>query len=183
VHQPHESTDGPSDITDLLQAVGGMAKALRSMNSASESDHGARAILSALYRCGPVRPSDLAGTCMLDISTISRHARQLESEQLVAKIADPEDRRAHRLALTETGIGKVEGMWHERMSVLEQKLAGWTAPEISELVRLSRRFCADLGVSESVHIPSPDEARDTHLAALNSLNAQEHALEREGSQQ
>src|ERR1700722_4416471 len=90
VHQPHESTDGPSDITDLLQAVGGMAKALRSMNSASESDHGARAILSALYRCGPVRPSDLAGTCMLDISTISRHARQLESEQLVAKIADPE---------------------------------------------------------------------------------------------
>ena len=173
-----DRTDGPSDISELLQAVGGLVQALRSMKSPGESDHGARAILSVLYRCGPVRPSDLAGACTLDISTVSRHARQLESEQLVAKIADPEDRRAHRLALTETGIEKIEAIWDERMSLLEQKLSGWTGPDVADLVRLSRRFCADLGLPEQLTVPSPGEVREVHLAALNTL----HAQDREGSQ-
>jgi DNA-binding MarR family transcriptional regulator len=173
VHPSHDSTDDPTDITELVRAVGGMAQALRSMKApGGESDHGARAILSALYRCGPARPSDLAGTCTLDISTVSRHARQLESEGLVAKIADTEDRRAHRLALTEPGLDAVEAMWHERMSVLERKLSSWTAPDVSELVRLSRRFCADVGVSELITVPSPSQVREVHLAALNTCTHQ-----------
>lgn len=168
-----DRTDDPSGIDDLVQAVGRMVQALRSMKSTGENDQGAHAIISVLYRCGPIRPSDLAGTCVLDISTVSRHARQMESEGLVAKIADPEDRRAHRLALTEAGIDKVEAMWADRMAVLERKLAGWTASDIDSLVRLGRRFCADIGLTDPFTIPSPSEVRATHLAALNALHTQE----------
>ena len=173
-----DHADDPSGIAELLQAVGSMVQALRMMKTAGENDHGARVIISMLYRCGPMRPSDLAGTCMLDVSTVSRHARQMEIEGLLAKIADPEDRRAHRLALTSEGIDRVEAMWNERLSVLEQKLAGWSEPDVSNLVRLSRRFCADIGVTEHFTVPSSSDVRATHLAALNTLHVQE-----EGRQQ
>lgn len=177
-HEHHGHDSDHADISTLLQAVGGLVQALRTVKSPGESDNGARAILSTLYRCGPIRPSDLAGTCMLDISTVSRHARQLESEGLVAKIADSEDRRAHRLALTESGIDKIEYMWNERMSVLEERLSAWSDPDIAELTRLSRQFSADLGVAEQMVIPSSGEVRETHLAALNTL----HIHEKGGSQ-
>jgi DNA-binding MarR family transcriptional regulator len=177
MHPSQDRAGDPSDIRALLEAVGGMVQALRTMKTAGESDNGARAILSALYRCGPVRPSDLAGACTLDVSTVSRHARQLEIDGLVAKIADPEDRRAHRLALTEPGIEKIEAMWSERMSVLEQHLADWSESDIADLSRLSRRFCADLGVAEPFAHPTSGEVRETHLAALNTL----HTQDREGS--
>jgi DNA-binding MarR family transcriptional regulator len=174
-----DRADDPSGIAELVQAVGGMVHALRAMKTGGDGDHGARAIITMLYRSGPMRPSDLAGSCVLDVSTVSRHARQMECEGLLAKIADPEDRRAHRLALTAAGIDKVEAIWSERMSLLEQKLAGWTEPDVDNLVRLSRRFCADVGVSEHLTVPNSSEVRATHLAALNSL----HAQDKEGSQQ
>ena len=178
MHPSQDHSGDPSDIRTLMQAVGGLVQALRTMKTSGESDNGARAILSALYRCGPVRPSDLAGACMLDVSTVSRHARQLETDGLVAKIADPEDRRAHRLALTEPGIDTLEAMWTERMSVLEQHLSDWTESDIADLTRLSRRFCADLGIAEPFAHPTSDEVRDIHLAALNTV----HTQDREGSQ-
>lgn len=178
MHTSHDAAGDPPELHTLLQAIGGLVQALRTMKTAGESDNGARSILSTLYRCGPVRPSDLAGSCMLDVSTVSRHARQLEIDGLVAKIADPEDRRAHRLALTEAGIEKIEFMWGERMSVLEERLAAWTEADMQELTRLSRRFCADLGVTEQPNFPTSSEVRDIHLAALNTL----HGQEREGSQ-
>jgi DNA-binding MarR family transcriptional regulator len=178
VHPSHGHADDPSELHTLLQAIGGLVQALRTMKTPGESDNGARSILSTLYRCGPVRPSDLAGSCMLDVSTVSRHARQLELDGLVAKIADPEDRRAHRLALTESGIEKIEFMWSERMSVLEERLAAWSEEDMHDLARLSSRFCADLGVTEQHGFPTSVEVRETHLAALNTL----HAPEREGSQ-
>jgi DNA-binding MarR family transcriptional regulator len=168
-----DRTDDPSGIGELVQAVGRMVQALRTMKSTGENDHGAHVIISVLYRSGPMRPSDLAGTCILDVSTVSRHARQMESEGLLAKIADPEDRRAHRLALTEAGIDKVEAIWAERMTVLEQKLAGWSKTDVADMVRLSRRFCADVGLTEPVSVPGPEEVRAIHLAALNTLHTQE----------
>ena len=174
-----DRTDDRTGVAEALQAVGGLVQALRAVKSANEPDHGARVIISMLYRCGPMRPSDLAGPCMLDVSTVSRHARQMEAEGLVAKIADPEDRRAHRLALTGPGIEKVELLWNERLSVLEQRLADWSQTDLAELARLSRRFCTDIGVSTHFTVPDPDEVRATHLAALNTL----HTREKEGSQQ
>jgi len=174
-----DQTDGRTGTAELMQAIGGLVQALRNMKPGNEIDNGARAIISVLYRCGPMRPSDLAGACILDVSTVSRHARQMEAEGLLAKIADPEDRRAHRVALTDAGITRVETIWNDRMSVLEQKLAGWSEAELGLLAQLSRRFCADVGFSGELTVPDPDEVRATHLAALNTL----HAQDKEGSQQ
>ena len=69
--------------------------------------------LAMLAKCGPIRSGDLAKELFLDQSTVSRHIAHLEASGLVEKVADPDDRRATQLHLTDLGHKYVQDFWRQ----------------------------------------------------------------------
>jgi DNA-binding MarR family transcriptional regulator len=102
-------------------------------------------VLYILSKQGPMRASALAKECMLDLSTVSRHLRALEDEGHVAKSADPDDKRAFQVGLTERGHDFMQEFWRNRVASVLCSLseASWTADEVHTLTTLMDRFVRD----------------------------------------
>jgi len=156
------------ELVAVVAAVGAALHGLKKMHTADqgEIDHGASIVLGVLYRHGPKRPSDIAQLTGLDLSTVSRHARSQEDAGRVAKVADPADRRAHRLALTEAGIERVDEMWQRRLARLTEYIGHWSPEDARTLTVLAERLAGDLGQQLPIEMPDPDQVRATHRAAL-----------------
>ena len=155
------------DLVTLICTIGGAMHALkRFYTEPEEIDHGASMVLGVLYRRGPSRPSEIAQQTGLDLSTVSRHARFQEDAGRLAKVADPSDRRAHRLALTEAGVDHVAQLWRHRIDRLRAAVGHWSADDANTLSTLADRLSADLGLRTPIQMPDPDAVRATHRAAL-----------------
>jgi DNA-binding MarR family transcriptional regulator len=155
------------DAIAFMGAVGTILHALKKMHSdQDEIDHGASIVLSVLYRGGPKRPSDIAQLTGLDLSTVSRHARFQEAAGRVVKVADPSDRRAHRLALTADGIEHIHQMWNRRLDRLMELIGHWSADDARTLASLTERLAGDLGQKVTLEFPDPELVRATHEAAI-----------------
>lgn len=167
---PDDHDGAPADhecIVNLMFSVGAAMQAVKRAHApTADADHGATALISVLYRCGPMRSSDLAQVTMLDLSTVSRHARALEEAGHVARAADPDDRRAHRLALTETGLALVEEHWNQRLAYLSSRLSGWSREDARSLAALVGRFARDVAGAAPPEMPDTESARAAHRAAL-----------------
>jgi DNA-binding MarR family transcriptional regulator len=155
------------DAVAFMSAVGTVLHALKKMHSdQDEIDHGASVVLSVLYRIGPQRPSEIAQATGLDLSTVSRHARFQEEAGRAVKVADPADRRAHRLALTPDGIEHIHQMWNRRLDQLVEVVGHWDAEDIRTLTSLTERLAGDLGQKVPHEFPDPELVRTTHAAAI-----------------
>ena len=137
-----------------IQDVNGLIEALRSMmiqaknrhrSMEQTSEHGRVSVLFMLSKLGPARPSTLAKECTLDLSTVSRHLRALEDEGHVVKSADPDDKRAFQLGLTERGHDFVQEFWRARVASVHSALASaaWSADEVHTLSTLLEKFVRD----------------------------------------
>ncbi|MEV0429186.1 MarR family transcriptional regulator [Micromonospora sp. NPDC050495] len=94
---------------------------------------------------------DLAERSRLDPSTVSRAVATLVADGLVERTADPDDRRASRLTLTEAGrtaLADTED-WYGR--VLAGALADWTPDEVTAFSVALGRFTRDLEVALAHH--------------------------------
>jgi DNA-binding MarR family transcriptional regulator len=133
------------EVRALTDAVRELILRARHKHRAAEpnSEHGRLSVLFCLAKVGPVRASDLSKDVMLDLSTVSRHLRALETEGLVAKTADPDDKRAFRLELSEAGSAFVHEFWQARMRDMLGALDGWSPEEVNTLTDLLRRFVRD----------------------------------------
>ena len=156
------------DFVAVICAVGGALHGVKKLHTAQfeEIDQGASIVLGVLYRHGPKRPSDIAQLTGLDLSTVSRHARFQEDAGRLVKVADPTDRRAHRLALTEPGIARVDELWRARIDRLSELIGHWSPEDARTLAVLSERLAGDLGQQVPIQMPDPDKVRATHQAAL-----------------
>jgi DNA-binding MarR family transcriptional regulator len=155
------------DVVAFMCAVGAALHAMKKMHTEqAEIDHGAAIVLSVLYRSGPKRPSDIAQLTGLDLSTVSRHARFQEDAGRVVKVADPVDRRAHRLALTSAGIAHVDQMWNNRIDRLGELIKHWSVEDARTLTALTERLIGDLGQKVPLEMPDPELVRATHAAAI-----------------
>jgi DNA-binding MarR family transcriptional regulator len=155
------------DVVAFLCAVGAALHAMKKMHTEQEEiDHGAAIVLSALYRGGPKRPSDIAQLAGLDLSTVSRHARFQEDAGRVVKVADPVDRRAHRLALTAAGIDHMDHLWNKRIDRVTELIGHWSVEDARTLTTLAERLAADLGQKVPIELPDPGLVRATHEAAI-----------------
>ncbi|NGO72095.1 MarR family winged helix-turn-helix transcriptional regulator [Streptomyces boncukensis] len=100
-------------------------------------------VLSGLERTGPCSAADLAPEVGLDRSGVTRRASRLEEAGLVRREADPSDRRATLLALTDAGQCTVQ-MLRERLSArITASLASWPADEAEAFANSLRRFVTD----------------------------------------
>ncbi len=66
-----------------------------------------------------MRPIDLTGPLLLEKSSVSRLVERLVQDQLIQRVAAPDDRRSHRLVLTERGLALRE----QARAAHEQSLA------------------------------------------------------------
>lgn len=134
-----------SDVRDLSDAMRALFMQAKNRHRAIEKspEHGRISVLFILGKVGPMRASALAKEAGLDLSTVSRHLRTLEEEGYVVKSADPDDKRAVQVGVTERGHDFVEQFWRERATAIRDALSAWTADDVHALTKLLDRFVRD----------------------------------------
>jgi DNA-binding MarR family transcriptional regulator len=107
-------------------------------------------LLIGIARFGPVGVVEIAERVGRDYSTVSRQVAKLEGLGLVARAANPGDRRVRTAVLTEGGRAIIDRLDAARARMMSAALADWPPGEIDDLVHLLRKF-ADVftGVSPS----------------------------------
>lgn len=100
-------------------------------------------LLVELVDRGPRRTTALADAVFADPSTVSRQVTQLVQLGYVERQPDPEDGRASRLAATELGRAHLAEGRRRRNEMLAGVLAGWSAKDREQLVRLMERLNDD----------------------------------------
>ena len=105
-----------------------------------EMDRSAYGILCRLVDEGPQRLGSLAHAFGLDPSTITRQVQSLEQTGWVARHADPTDRRAALLDVTEEGRSVLLATRERRREWLTFILRDWTPQEMDEFGRLIEKF-------------------------------------------
>ena len=135
------------DVNELIEAVRSVMIQAKNRHRTMEqtSEHGRVSVLFMLSKLGPMRASALAKECMLDLSTVSRHLRALEDEGHVDKSADPDDKRAFQVGLTERGHDFVREFWRARVATVHEALteSDWRADEVRVLAKLLDKFVRD----------------------------------------
>ncbi|WP_148575683.1 MarR family winged helix-turn-helix transcriptional regulator [Nocardioides caldifontis] len=105
-----------------------------------EMDRSAYGILCRLVDEGPQRLGSLAHAFGLDPSTITRQVQSLENTGWVARHADPTDRRASLLDVTDEGREVLVATRDRRREWLKFTLRDWTPEEMDEFGRLIEKF-------------------------------------------
>jgi DNA-binding MarR family transcriptional regulator len=93
---------------------------------------------------GPVRVSDVAQTLNVALSVASRQVAALERAGYVAREADPEDGRAHRVSVTEAGRRVLEESHRRMVSAFSRALADWGDDEVVALSESLERLREDV---------------------------------------
>lgn len=143
--QQAAATPSVEDVRELSSSMRALFMQAKNRHRAIEKtpEHGRISVLFVLSKAGPMRASALAKEAGLDLSTVSRHLRALEEEGYIAKSADPDDKRAFQVGVTERGHDFVERFWHERVAVIRDALSEWTAHDVHALTKLLDRFVRD----------------------------------------
>lgn len=106
-------------------------------------------ILRILSEDGAQGVGKLAKRLLLDDSTMTRQIAGLEQKGLVARTADPSDRRVGLIAATDAGAAAMEKMLAMRVARVETYLADWRPAERQTFGRLLARLNAALADSLS----------------------------------
>ncbi|HLL63600.1 MAG TPA: MarR family winged helix-turn-helix transcriptional regulator [Propionibacteriaceae bacterium] len=140
---------GRAQLTaELLDNLMGVGRRFRRPSADGMVYAGSFWLLKSLLGGGPVRPTDLAASMGLDISTISRHLAQLHRAGLVERSVDPDDRRAQLVQLTPTGRTAVDAALASRRALLERGLSSWADDDVEQLHRLITRMLVSLESAE-----------------------------------
>src|SRR6185312_10804305 len=123
--------DSPTVQGEILAKTG---------ESLDQSSHQA---LRHLLAWGPMRPTALAEALGTGASHVSKIVGRLEQDGLVERSADPSDRRATRIALTEAGEVAARGVYELGDRMIAEVLSGWSAADVRRYTALTERFVTD----------------------------------------
>ena len=137
---PPDPTTGRS----LLVAIMGVARRLKPRTVDGRVDPASVFVLHQLAANAPVRLTELARCVGLDPSTVSRHINQLATGGYVTKADDPDDRRAARLQLTDSGQAVMDEAMRSRIAILDQAVMGWSEDDVRTLTTLMTRLATAL---------------------------------------
>src|SRR5439155_9505392 len=114
-----------NQFQELASALLGASHRLLRSPLAGDLEPAAFAVLALVNRSGAARPSDLAATMRLDVSTISRHIQKLETDGYVARGRDARGGRSYRLQVTPTGLSAIKDGGARRAAFFRQAIAHW----------------------------------------------------------
>lgn len=100
--------------------------------------------LAALYARRHSTMSELADLATIDRTTLTRTVDRMQEAGWLERLADEEDMRVTRLALTATGRKMFDRIWPEVQRLNELALAGLSGAEISSLKKILERMRANL---------------------------------------
>jgi DNA-binding MarR family transcriptional regulator len=111
-------------------------------------DRAGAALLSKLLASddGTLRVTALAERLGVDAPTVTRKIQQLERLGLVARDADPDDRRAHRIRLTPQGCETLDRLTAAKRRWLAALLDGWSTEDRTAFATLLGAFADRLQV-------------------------------------
>ena len=92
---------------------------------------------------GPLRVSELADACGVDVSTMSRLVDRLQSRGLIEREQSAEDRRVSFVQASAQGREVQHAMRAWRSEALKQLLGDWTPDEREQFAELLSRFVRD----------------------------------------
>lgn len=119
--------------------------------------------LGVLKLQGPQRVSDLATALNIDLSVASRQCSALASAGYVAREPDPDDRRAHRLVLTDAGATALRASHQRMLHAFGQVLADWSDTDIAALATGLERLREDF--ARTACAPTTDSQKKKEAAA------------------
>ena len=134
----------PTTSRNLLVAIMGVARRLKPRTVDGRVDPASVFVLHQLAANAPIRLTELARCMGLDPSTVSRHIRQLETSGYVTRAGDPDDRRAARLELTDTGQAVMDEAMRSRIAIIDQAVTGWSDADVRMLTTLMTRLATAL---------------------------------------
>ncbi|MER6424730.1 MarR family transcriptional regulator [Streptomyces sp. NPDC001137] len=118
-------------------------------------DRAAVAILRHIAESEPMRPGVLAVRLSVEASHVTRQLRQLEQGGQVVRIADPDDRRAQRVQITDLGLATVDRIREANCRGLQMALADWSGEDLEQLATLFRRLVDDFVAHAEDPLPRP----------------------------
>lgn len=109
-----------------------------------DTDTAAFLLVNQLALHGALRPSTLADRLETGRSHVTKLVARLHSHDLVARVADPEDRRGILVALTSSGRGIARQLIAAESEALGDTFGTWSDEDIETFTRYLQRFVADL---------------------------------------
>lgn len=97
-------------------------------------------LLVMVERLGPIGIVDLADRVGRDYTTVSRQVSKLESLGFVERRSSPADGRVREAVVTAGGKALTDKIDVAREAMARTIFADWPAEDVTELVRLMRRF-------------------------------------------
>lgn len=139
-----EATSQDVAVDSVIYALMSLGRLLRQRVEGDGMDPGTFWLLKGLAHTDAMRVTDLALMANLDASTVSRHVQQLHRAGLIERTPDPDDGRAHRVALTNQGRTLLNKSMVLRRELLSQSMQGWDAKDIDAFDNLLSRFVANI---------------------------------------
>lgn len=101
-------------------------------------------LLVGIERRGPIGVVDLADRVGRDYTTVSRQVAKLESLGLVRREEGAADRRVREAMVTPKGKVMTDAIDAARERIGQAVFAKWDERDVSDLVRLMRKFADDI---------------------------------------
>jgi len=101
-------------------------------------------LLVLIERVGPIGVVDLADRLGRDYTTISRQVAKLERMEMVTRHENSEDRRMREAVVSSKGKAITDQIDQARERLAREILQDWTPEDITDLVRLMRKFAEAL---------------------------------------
>ncbi len=124
----------------VMAATVRVGRRLRQRLPGDEVEFTSLALLKMVAHAGPLRLTALAAGLDLDASTVSRQVRALEERGLIERTTDPDDGRASRLAVTESGRRSLEEGAQRRRALIGEVIADWSDEDRDSLRILLHRL-------------------------------------------
>ena len=137
-------TSRAKSVESVMHALMSIGRLMRQRPSAETLDIGTFWLLKMVGTSGTVRVTDLASSCNLDVSTVSRHLAQLYKAGMIERAPDPVDRRAHRVKLSSAGQEALTAALQARRELLERSLEGWAPSDLEQLDQVLTRLVEDI---------------------------------------
>lgn len=133
-------TSLPASITDVAAHLRlSITRAARRLRQEASGGLGPSlgAALATIDRFGPLTPSEVATREGIQRPSVTRMVARLEEQGLVAREADPDDRRSFRVHATDAGSAHLREVRSRKDAYLARRLAELTDEERAVLDRAS----------------------------------------------
>lgn len=103
-------------------------------------DPASYSLLLMVDDAGSLRGMDVADRTGLDKSTVSRQIATLVALDLLERVPDPDDGRARRIQLSDSGRERLSEVRKQRRKHLRGQFASWSTQDLQDLSRLLNRL-------------------------------------------